>query len=122
MPATQSRIVRECHRYSPQADAIVASTSDEQTKAAFLEIAKRWLDIALTYESGNNPSASARNAGRADQAPSATLRSIKMPHPKSPTSSRTQSTPCSVLTTASYWRNYARNSHLHALFPRYPLH
>ena len=25
---------------------------DEQTKAAFLEIAKRWLDIALTYESG----------------------------------------------------------------------
>jgi len=52
MPATQSRIVRECHRYSPQADAIVASTSDEQTKAAFLEIAKRWLDIALTYESG----------------------------------------------------------------------
>jgi len=52
MPATQSRIVRECHRYSPQADAIVASTSDEQTKAAFLEIAKRWLDISLTDESG----------------------------------------------------------------------
>jgi hypothetical protein len=35
---------------STQADAIAAS--DEQTKAAFLEIAKRWLDIALTYESG----------------------------------------------------------------------
>lgn len=52
MPAAQSRIVRECHRYSAQADAIAASASDEQTKAAFLEIAKRWLDIALTYESG----------------------------------------------------------------------
>ena len=39
-------------RYSAQADAIAASASDEQTKAAFLEIAKRWLDIALTYESG----------------------------------------------------------------------
>ena len=50
MPAAQSRIVRECHRYSAQADAIAASASDEQTKAAFLEIAKRWLDIALTYE------------------------------------------------------------------------
>jgi len=34
------------------ADAIAASASDEQTKAALLEIAKRWLDIALTYESG----------------------------------------------------------------------
>ncbi len=52
MPAAQSRIVRECHRYSAQADAIAASASDEQTKAAFLEIAKRWLDIALTYEAG----------------------------------------------------------------------
>ena len=50
MPAAQSRIVRECHRYSAQADAIAASASDEQTKAAFLEIAKRWLDIALTYK------------------------------------------------------------------------
>ena len=52
MPAALSRIVRECHRYSAQADAIAASASDEQTKAAFLEIGKRWLDIALTYESG----------------------------------------------------------------------
>jgi hypothetical protein len=52
MPASHSRIVRECHRYSAQADAIAASASDEQTKAAFLEIATRWLDIALTYESG----------------------------------------------------------------------
>ena len=51
MPAVQSRIVRECHRYSAQADAIAASASAEQTKAALLEIAKRWLDIALTYES-----------------------------------------------------------------------
>ena len=85
MPAAQSRIVWECHRYSAQADAIAASASDEQTKAAFLEIAKRWLDIALTYESGNNPSASARNAGRAEQAPSAALRGMKMLHPKLPT-------------------------------------
>ena len=52
MPAAQSRIVWECHRYSAQADAIAASASDEQTKAAFLEIARRWLDIALTYELG----------------------------------------------------------------------
>ena len=50
MPGAQSRIVWECHRSEP--DAIVASASDEQTKAALLEIAKRWLDIALTYESG----------------------------------------------------------------------
>ena len=52
MPAAQSRIVWECQRYSAEADAIAASASDEQTKAAFLGIAKRWLDIALTYESG----------------------------------------------------------------------
>jgi hypothetical protein len=71
---------------------------------------------------GNNPSASARNAGRAEQAPSAALRGMKMPHPKSPTSSRTQGTPCSVLTTTSYWRSYARNSHLRALLPDCPLH
>ena len=36
MPAVQSRIVRECHRYSAQADAIAAPASDEQTKAAFI--------------------------------------------------------------------------------------
>jgi len=52
MPSLQSRIVRECHSYSTQANAIDGPASDEQTKAAFLEIAKRWLDIALTYESG----------------------------------------------------------------------
>ena len=51
MPAAQSNLVRECHRYSAQADAIAASASDEQTKAAFLEIARRWLVIALSYES-----------------------------------------------------------------------
>ena len=51
MPAAQSSFVRECHRYSAQADAIAASASDEQTKAAFLEIARRWLVIALSYES-----------------------------------------------------------------------
>ena len=122
MPAAQSRIVRECHRYSAQADAIAASASDEQTKAAFLEIAKRWLDIALTYESGEQSIRLRKKRWQAEQAPSAALRGMKMPHPKSPTSSGTQGTPCSVLTTTSSWRNYARNSHLHALFPHHPLH
>jgi hypothetical protein len=85
MAAVQSRIVRECHRYSAQADAIAASASDEQTKAALLEIAKRWLDIALTYESGEQSiRPSARNAGRAEQAPSAALRGMKMPTPSYP--------------------------------------
>src|SRR3954465_7355399 len=67
---------------------------------------------------GNNPSASARNAGRADQAPSAAPRGMKMPHPKSPTSSGTQGTPCSVLTTTSYWRRlFVGENHdaLHAI-------
>jgi|EndMetStandDraft_8_1072994.scaffolds.fasta_scaffold66135_5 hypothetical protein len=52
MPAAQSDFVRECHLYSAEAEAIATSASDEQTKAAFLEIARRRLDIALAYESG----------------------------------------------------------------------
>ena len=50
MPAAQSDFVRECHRYSAEAEAIAATASDEQTKAAFLDIARRWLAIALAYQ------------------------------------------------------------------------
>jgi hypothetical protein len=79
MPATQSRIVWECHRYSAQADAIAASASDEQTKAAFLEIAKRWLDIALTYESGEQSIRLRKKRWQGRTRPRLLLRP---PHPK----------------------------------------
>ena len=51
MPAAQSSFVRECHRYSFDAAAIAASATDEKAKAAFLNIAERWLVIVLSYES-----------------------------------------------------------------------
>jgi hypothetical protein len=51
MPTAQSSFVRECHRYSFDAAAIAASATDEKAKAAFLNIAGRWLVIALSYES-----------------------------------------------------------------------
>jgi hypothetical protein len=51
MPAAQSSLVRECHRYSFEAAALAGSATDEKAKAAFLEIAARWLVIALSYES-----------------------------------------------------------------------
>ena len=79
MPAAQSNLVRECHRHSAQADAISASASDEQTKAAFLEIAKRWLDIALTYESGEQSIRLRKKRWQGRTRPRLRLRP---PHPK----------------------------------------
>jgi hypothetical protein len=51
MPPAQLNFVQKFHRYSAEADAIAASASDEKTKAEFSEIARRWLAIALSYES-----------------------------------------------------------------------
>jgi hypothetical protein len=50
MPPAESNFVQECRRYSAEAEAIAASASDQKTRAAFLEIARRWLSIADAYE------------------------------------------------------------------------
>ena len=50
MPRAESNFVQECRRYSAEAEAIAASASDQKTRAAFLEIARRWLSIADAYE------------------------------------------------------------------------
>jgi hypothetical protein len=81
MPAAQLRIVRECHRYSAQADAIAASALDEQTNAAFL-IAKRWLDIALTYESGEQSIRLRKKRWQGWASPVCGSARMKMPHPQ----------------------------------------
>ena len=62
MPPAQSNFVQKFHRYSAEADAIAASASDEKTKAEYSEIARRWLAIALSYESRHKPSATPTNA------------------------------------------------------------
>ena len=82
MPAAQLRIVRECHRYSAQADAIAASALDEQTNAAFLEIAKRWLDIALTYKSGEQSIRLRKKRWQGWASPVCGSARMKMPHPQ----------------------------------------
>jgi hypothetical protein len=50
MVEQRAELISECNRRAADARRIAESTSDAATKAAFLELARRWLSLAGQYQ------------------------------------------------------------------------